>query len=87
MKNHSPHMYQFWSILHGRKSEPSAEQIQVAEGKKVFADSSELLRYLDSISSSVERQHTLWEALTRAAENKLVSLSMIYNMYILRTYY
>ncbi|KAE9386880.1 hypothetical protein BT96DRAFT_1082683 [Gymnopus androsaceus JB14] len=53
------------------QSKPSAEQIQVAEGKKVFADSSELLRYLDSISSSVERQHTLREALTHAAENKL----------------
>jgi hypothetical protein len=71
-------MHRFFSILHSRKSSPSDDQVSIAEGiLKVFETRAELLKYLDTLAGSVERQQTLQETLTRSAERKLVSVLLL----------
>lgn len=73
LKTHARDMHRFHSILHARKSGPSAEEIEIAEGHKTFANRAEFVKYLDSLNSLVERQQTLRESLMRSAESKVVS--------------
>jgi len=86
LKTHAPDMFRFYSILNARKSKPTAEEIGVAEGTKKFDSRTDLLKFIDSVSTSAERQQTLREALNRAAEHKIVGDSFVILNHIFYTH-
>ncbi|KAK6981440.1 hypothetical protein R3P38DRAFT_2578502, partial [Favolaschia claudopus] len=72
LKGAAPDMFRFYEILKDRKTPATAEEADIASGKKQFAKREDLLAYLDKISSATAlNQQTIREAFARAQETKL----------------
>ncbi|KAK6981508.1 Transposase-like protein, partial [Favolaschia claudopus] len=72
LKGAAPDMFRLYEILKDRKTPATAEEADIASGKKQFAKREDLLAYLDKISSATTlNQQTIREAFARAQETKL----------------
>ncbi|KAJ6501684.1 hypothetical protein C8R47DRAFT_1067971 [Mycena vitilis] len=72
LKTHAPDMLRFYEILNGKYKTAglTEEEIEIAEGRRVFQDRKDLMQFLSRYTGD-HRQQTLRESLERVAEKNV----------------
>ncbi|KAJ6486536.1 hypothetical protein C8R47DRAFT_1196660 [Mycena vitilis] len=72
LKTHAPDMLRFYEILNGKYKTAglTEEEIEIAEGRRVFQDRKDLMQFLSCYTGD-HRQQTLRESLERVAEKNV----------------